>query len=185
MKRLILFVSLFVCCMLVSPPVFANTITFDTATQSSPGAPFTVDGVVFNDFFLGYDQISNSFLAADFAFGTAGSDMATINFSTPVYLSGFDYYASGLTCLLNYMGSTIGGGISTLGPSTTSWTAFSGGGALIDEIVFQLPAAPPSMTAASLNLDNLEYEPVPIPGAMALLASALLGIAGFRKKYMS
>ncbi|WP_462325305.1 hypothetical protein [Desulfoplanes sp.] len=184
MKRLILCISLFVCCALVSPPVFANTITFDTATQSSPGAAFTIDEATFHDFFLGYDQVDENYLAADFAYGAAGSDMSTINFSEPVYLTGFDYFASGLNCLLNHQGTTISGGMSFLGPSSTAWTPFVGGGALIDEIVFQLPSTP-ATTAASLNLDNLEYEAVPIPGGLALLASALLGITGFRKKYMS
>ena len=184
MKRLILFVSLFVCCTLVSPPLFAETITFDDFGPTYSGAvgTFTIEDVTFEDFFMGYDQIAQNYLAVDFGFGTPGTEMASINFANPVYLTGFDYFTTGVGCLLNYGGALVSGGSSTLTQSG-SWTMFDGGRTMIDEIVFQLPTDPPA-SMASLNLDNLTYDPVPIPGAMALLASALLGIAGFRKKYM-
>jgi hypothetical protein len=184
MKRLILFVALFLCCTLAAPPLFAETITFDDfgPAYSGPVGTFTIKDATFNDFFLGYDQIDNNYLAVDFGYGVPGSYMASISFANPVYLTGFDYFTSGVSCLLNYGGTLIPGGSSTLALSDP-WTAFNGGRALIDEIVFQLPTDPAS-TMASLNLDNLKYDPVPIPGALALLASGLLGIAGFRKKYM-
>lgn len=184
MKRLILFVALFICCTLAAPPLFAETITFDHfgPTYSGPVGTFTINDVTFRDFFLGYDQLDNNYLAVDFGYGEPGSDMASINFANPVYLTGFDYFTTGVRCLLNYGGTLISGGSSNFAQSAP-WTTFNGGRALIDEIVFQLPTDPPS-TMASLNLDNLKYDPVPIPGALALLASGLLGIAGFRKKYM-
>jgi hypothetical protein len=185
MKRLILFVALFICCTLATPPIFAETITFDDfgPTYSGPvGDPFIIHGVTFTDFFLGYDQIDNNYLAVDFGYGEPGSDMASINFANPVYLTGFDYFTTGVRCLLNYGGTLISGGSSNLAESAL-WSSFNGGRVLIDEIVFQLSTDPPS-NMASLTLDNLDYDPVPIPGALALLASGLLSIAGFRKKYM-
>ena len=187
MKRLILplLTALALCCTLFSAPVFANTITFDSfgPTYAGPvGADFTIDDATFTGWSLGYDSISPNYFAGDFAFGAPEAPMATISFAEPIYLTGFNYFTSGLTCALSRHGTPVaGGGFLS---QTSPWAYFNGARAWIDEISFQLPNTP-GMAMASLELDNVEYEPVPIPGVLWLLGSAFLGIAGVRKRFMN
>jgi hypothetical protein len=77
--------------------------------------------------------------------------MASINFANPVYLTGFDYFTTGVGCLLNYGGSLVSGGSSTLAQSG-SWTMFDGGRAMIDE-------------SEKKYVDNIAVHDAPGPGA--------------------
>ncbi len=187
MKRLtpMLIAALLLCFTLCTSPASADLITFDIFGPTYAGpveADFTMGDARFSGWSLLYDSLTRNYLLTDFAYGSPQTTMATISFDEPVYLTGFNCFSSGVTCILSRHGVPVtGGGFLS---QTTPWNFFDGSRARVDEVSFQLPNTP-GMAMAALNIDNVAYSPVPIPGVVWLLGSALFGIMGLRKHFMN
>lgn len=184
MKRLILnlFIALTVCGAMFASPAFSTTINFDSfaATYSGGvGDTFPIGDVTFTGWSLSQDSSTTSnYLAFDFSMGFGGITMASITFKNPVYLESFDFLtlASGVEV-------SFDSDIATNITSNQLWaTQTYGEGTTVTNIVFSSPA---EEFVTTINLDNLKYSAVPLPGALCFLASALLGVTGLRKKYFS
>jgi hypothetical protein len=143
------------------------------------GGSFTLGGATFTGWSLAQDTATPAnYLAFDFVLGTGGFNMASILFDTQVYLNSFDF-----STLDSGVNISFDGGLSTNITSNQLWaTQTYPAGTLVKDIAFNSPAA---QFVTTLNIDNLKYSEVPIPGALYLLASALLGITGLKKRFFS
>ncbi|MEW6519834.1 MAG: VPLPA-CTERM sorting domain-containing protein [Thermodesulfobacteriota bacterium] len=110
-----------------------------------------------------------------------------LRFENPVrfdgaWFSGFGEFASNMyTVQLDlYLGSTLVHSTDTLIPTPEPTFLATNYGGLVDHVVFNSPTS----ARNSIAMDDLTFDPapVPVPAALYLLGSGLIGLAGFKRK---
>lgn len=165
MKKIVCSLGFFV---LIACTAHASPMTIDF--ESIPfgtgltGDTVTIHGVDFDGWLMGLGVA-----------GGTGFSSPSITFTNgPVTLFGFDYLTGfGTTCLLDGNPYNLNFGLDTFTNPTQAGPVAS--------IAFDFPS-----NIGGILIDNLTFEPslaaTPIPGPLALLAIALAGCMGIRKK---
>jgi hypothetical protein len=121
-----------------------------------------------------------------FSLDLANSITAGVSYDLVFFAAGYDYYHDplvpvqvGLSNSATDFGTLLYAGMPT---SAYFWTQFNFSFIAPSDASFLTVRTDPSVADGYAFVDNFSLDPVPIPGAVWLLGSGLIGLVGLRKK---
>lgn len=136
---------------------FADYVGYNGYTDG----PLVIEDDGLTATFTGFSMVGGDAILTDFSWGVDG--VASISFSSPVYVDALDIQPGGV----NF-----------------TFESFLNGDLSKEAINYILFALEPTVTSpmAMLGIESVEVSATPIPGAVWLLGSGLVGLVGIRRK---